>query len=469
MVNKEIIMSANHNLNSLPDQKKEAAQFYKNLFTLVGPTAIQNLLSAAISSADVIMLNFVGQSAIAAVNLASYIQFVLFIILTGLSSGMIMLTAQYWGKKDTFSIETIFGFAVKIAIISGILFGLAAFFFPSTLMKIFTNEEKLISIGADYLKIVSISFICLSISNVCQSIIKSIERVKTVTFITITAILLNISLNAVFIFGLFGAPKLGVIGVAIATSISRFVELILSLFFSSIIKELNLSIKCLFRKNYLLFKDFIHYTMPALGNEFIWGSGWAMYAVILGHLGEDIVAANSVVNVLRNLGTILCFGLAYGGAILIGKHMGANELDLAKRNASRLIKITSLSGIFGALLMLCSQPLLKIFADLTPLAASYMNYILVITSLSVIGAAANTVMICGVFRAGGDAKFGFIIDTIAMWGVSIPLGLIAAFVLKLHPLIVYTIIYLDEFEKIGFIIYHYKTGKWLKNITRNFS
>ena len=188
MVNKEIIMSANHNLNSLPDQKKEASQFYKNLFTLVGPTAIQNLLSAAISSADVIMLNFVGQSAIAAVNLASYIQFVLFIILTGLSSGMIMLTAQYWGKKDTFSIETIFGFAVKIAIISGILFGLAAFFFPSTLMKIFTNEEKLISIGADYLKIVSISFICLSISNVCQSIIKSIERVKTVTFITINAI-----------------------------------------------------------------------------------------------------------------------------------------------------------------------------------------------------------------------------------------------------------------------------------------
>ena len=119
--------------------------------------------------------------------------------------------------------------------------------------------------------------------------------------------------------------------------------------------------------------------------------------------------------------------------------------------------------------MLCSQPLLKIFADLTPLAASYMNYILVITSLSVIGAAANTVMICGVFRAGGDAKFGFIVDTIAMWGVSIPLGLIAAFVLKLPPLVVYTIIYLDEFEKIGFIIYHYKTGKWLKNITRNFS
>lgn len=456
------------NSQILPDQKVESKQFYKSLFTIVTPIAITNLLSAAVNSADIVMLNFVGQSAIAAVNLASYIQFILFIFLTGLSSGMIMLTAQYWGKKDTYTIETIFGMALKLALITGFIFSILSFFIPEKLMTIFTDDEKLISIGAEYLKIVSISYIFLAISNVLESIIKSIEHVKTITFITVTALLLNIFLNAVFIFGLFGAPKMEVKGVALATTISRIIETILCLIIGFRIKELRLRINCLFRKNIVLLRDFFRYTLPALGNECVWGIGWSMYAVILGHLGEDIVAANSVVNILRNLGTVLCFGMSYGGAILIGKYMGSNQLDLAKRNASRLTKITVVSGILGAIFMIACQPLLYKFADLSETASSYMNYILIISSLSVIGAAINTVLICGVFRAGGDAKFGFIMDIIAMWGVSVPLGLISAFVLKLPPLIVYTIIYLDEFEKIAFVIYHYKSGKWLKNITRDF-
>lgn len=457
------------NVISLPDQKQEAKTFYKSLATIVGPIAFQNLISAAVSSADVIMLNFVGQSAIAAISLASYIQFILFIFLTGLSSGMMMLTAQYWGKKDTHTIETLFGFAAKLSLAFGFLFGLMSFFMPEILMRIFTSEDELIQIGADYLRIVSVSFILMSLSNVYETTIKSIEHVKTVTAISVTALLLNIVLNAVFIFGWFGLPKMGVKGVALATTISRVVEFIICIIVTSRVKELKLKLECFFRRNALLFKDFIHYTLPALGNECVWGVGWSMYAVILGHLGQDIVAANSVVNVLRNLGSVMCFGMAYGGAILIGKYMGANELELAKRNASRLAKSTIFFGFLGSLFMIVCQPLLFKFADLTPQAVEYMKYIIYISALSLFGGSINTVLICGIFRAGGDAKFGFICDTIAMWAVSVPIGLICAFVLKLPPLVVYTIMYVDEFEKMAFIVYHYKSGKWLKNITRDFS
>lgn len=456
----------------LPDQKLEAKTFYKALATVVGPIAFQNLISAAVSSTDVIMLNFVSPDAIAAVNLASYIPFILFIFLTGLASGMIMLTAQYWGKKDTYTIETLFGFAAKLSAAFGLLFGLLSFFIPEFLMKIFTDDSDLIKIGADYLRIVSISFIFMSISNVYETTLKSIEHVKVVTIISVSALLLNILLNCLFIFEWFGLPNMQEEGVALATTISRAVEFILCLIIASRVKEVKLNISCFFRRNILLFKDFIHYTLPALGNECVWGVGWSMYAVILGHLGKEIVTANSIVNILRNLGSVMCFGMAYGGAILIGKHMGANELELAKRNASRLAKSTIFFGFLGAVFMIVCQPLMFMFAELSPepltqLTADYMRYIIYISALSLFGGSINTVLICGIFRAGGDSKFGFICDTIAMWLVSVPIGFIAAYFIK-DPLIVYTIMYVDEFEKMAFVVYHYKSGKWLKNITRDF-
>ncbi len=234
------------------------------------------------------------------------------------------------------------------------------------------------------------------------------------------------------------------------------------------IKVIRLTASTIFRRNKVLLADFFKYSMPALGNEIIWGAAFAMYAVILGHLGTDIVAANSVVNVIRNLATVLCFGMAYGGAILLGKEMGAGNLEKAKRNAQRLIKSTITAGIIAALVMICLKPLLFKMAELSPTATDFLTPLLYINCFSVIGAAINTVIICGVFRAGGDAKFGFITDTVIMWAVSVPLGFLCAFVLKLPPLAVYFILYLDEWEKMALVIHHYKSGRWIKNITRNF-
>ena len=456
-------------LNRLPNQRQEAIIFFKSLAKIVFPIALQNLISAAVSSADVVMLNFVGQKAIAAVSLASYIQFILFIFLIGLASGLTMLTVQYWGKKDTYTIETLFGFSLKLSVSFGLSFGILSFFVPELLMRIFTSEEPLIKIGAEYLRIVSVSYILMSISNVYQTVIKSVEHVKTVTAITVSALLLNILLNCVFIFGWLGFPKMGVKGVALATTIARIIEFALCIIIGSHVKELHLRWECLFRKNSILFKDFLRYTLPALGNECVWGVGWSMYAVVLGHLGQDIVAANSVVNILRNLGSIMCFGMAYGGAILIGKYIGADNLELAKRNASRLAKSTIFFGFLGSLFMILCTPLLYKFANLSLQALIYLKYVNYINALSLFGASINTVLICGIFRAGGDSKFGFILDTIAMWGVSVPLAFIIAFVLKLPPLVCFFIMYIDEYEKMAVIVYHYKSGKWLKNITRDFS
>lgn len=455
-------------MENLIDEKEERRSFYKSLWTIVAPIALQNLLSAAVGSADVIMLGYVGQNAIAASSLANYVQMIMFLFYIGLSSGVVMIAAQYWGKGDTHSIETIFGIGTKLSAIVGAVFGLSAIFAPRLLMKIFTDDEALIATGAEYLHIVGISYFLLSFSQIIQATLKSIERTQAVTAITTAALLLNILGNAIFIFGLFGAPKMGIRGVALATTISRVVELALCVIVIGRVKELKIRLECLFRKNLVLLKDFIHYSLPAIGNEVVWGAGFATYAVIMGHLGSDLVAANSLVNVLRNLATIVCFGMAYGGAILLGKQIGSGQYELAKRSASRLVKSTILAGVIGAVILAIARPLLFKMATLTPEATKMLTPLLYINSLSIIGATINTVLICGIFRSGGDAKFGFVLDTIAMWAISVPLGLLAAFVLHLPPVLVYFILYLDEFEKMPVNVIHYKSGKWLKNITRDF-
>lgn len=445
---------------------QEAKSFYKDLRNVVQPMAIQNLISSAVNSADVIMLGYIGQTAIAASSLAGNVAFILFMISTGLSSGLVMLGAQYWGKKDTDSIKTLLGIGLRICCTVEIIVALIAAIYPRILMLIFTKDPALIAEGCKYLRAASFSYVCLSFSQMFQAGFKSIERVKIVTITSTTSLFLNIGLNAVFIFGLLGVPKMGITGVGIATSIARFIEMVICFIYAGRQTDVKFSVTCVFRRNKLLTKDFIRYSMPAVGNELVWGAAFAMYSVIMGHLGEDIVAANSVVNTVRQLGSVLCFGMAYGGAIVVGKYMGAGDMEVAERNASRLARVTILSGVLGAILLLCTYPIIPYIADLNETAAHYRNVLLFINSYSLIGASINTVLICGIFRAGGDSKFGFIADTINMWCLSVPLGLIAAFVLKLPPLWVYFILFLDEFEKMPFVIRHYFKKGWLRNITR---
>lgn len=441
---------------------QEAKNFYKSLFHIVGPMAIQNLIVAAVTSADVIMLGYVGQTAIAASSLAGQIQFIIVMVATGLSSGLVMLAAQYWGKKDVQSIKILHGAALRISASFGIVFTIGAMFFPELLMKIFTNEEPLIKEGARYLRAVSLSYLFFSISQIFQAGFKSIERVKSVTIITTVALLLNIGLNAVFIFGF----KMGIIGVGIATTIARFIEMVLCIIYARTQKDVSFKISNIFTFNKVLNIDFIKFSLPALGNELVWGAAFATYSVILGHMGEDIVAANSVVNVIRQLASIMCFGMAYGGAVVLGKTMGSGDMELAERNAKRLVRSTILAGVAGSILLLCCFPIMPLLAELTPAAAHYRDLLMFINAFSITGAAINTVLICGIFRAGGDAKFGFIMDCISMWIVSVPLGLLAAFVFKLPPIWVYFILYLDEFEKMPVVVIHYLKKGWLKNITR---
>ena len=440
------------------------AQMYKLLIPLV----IQNLLNAAVSSSDVVMLNYVSQSSISAVSLAANYAQVLGSVFYGLGTGATLLCAQYYGKKDFRAIQAVQGIALRFSMVISAVFALAAFTVPQVLMRLFTNDAELISIGAGYLRIMGITYLCWGIIEVYMSVLRSIGRVTVCLALNIMTFFLNIALNAVFIFGLLGAPRLGAVGVAIATAASRVVELVGGFVVSALSKDVKLKLSEVFRRNKVLTGDFIRLALPALGNDVSWGVAFSMYSVILGHLGNDAVAANSIVVVIRNLTTTFCFAVAGAGGILLGNVMGTGDLDKAKKYASEVVKMTVISGAFGGVILIAAIPLVLRFASasLTDTAMGYLRVMLWINSYYIMGAAVNTSLIAGVFRAGGDTRFGLICDSIDMWCYAVPLGFLAAFVLKLPVLWVYFLLCTDEFVKWPWVLRHYRSSAWAKNITR---
>ena len=440
--------------------------FYRQMFKLAIPIIIQNLLSAAVNSSDVIMLNYVGQSAISAVSLAANYSNILFMVYYGLGTGASLLCAQYFGKKNMQAIHAVEGIALRFSLAISALVALAAFTMPKRMLLLFTSDQELIAIGSSYIRIMGITYLCWGVTEIYLAILRSIGRVTISMTLNMLAFGLNILLNAVFIFGLFGAPKLGVTGVAIATASSRLIQLIACVIVSLLSKDVKLNPAYMFIRSKTLLNDFIHLSLPALGNDLSWSVAFSMYSVILGHLGTEAVAANSLVTVVRNVGSVFCFAIASAGTILLGRVMGQGELEKSKSYASRMLKMTVVAGAVGGVIVLAVTPFVLRFASLNDTAMHYLEYMLLINSYYIMGSAVNTALIAGVFRAGGDTKFGLICDTIDMWVYAVPLGFFAAFVLKLPVLWVYFLLCTDEFVKWPWVIRHYRKGEWAKNITR---
>ena len=446
----------------------EKQRYRRRLFALALPIVIQNLLSSAVNSMDVVMLNFVGQDAISAVSLASQYATILFMVFYGLGTGVTMLGSQYYGKGDKESIKTVEGIALRFSVIVSIIFFMGTLFIPEVMMRIFTEDGELIRLGAEYLRYVGIAYLCWGVIEVYLSTLRSLGRVQIAMILNVMAFSLNIVFNAVFIFGWCGMPKMGAAGAALGTSCSRMIELIGCIIVSCRSDDIKMDLSYMFRKNALLFQDFCHMALPALFNDIIWGVAFSMYSVILGHLGSDAVAANSLTTVIRNFGTVMCFGVASAGGIFLGQLIGEDKIEESIKAAREVMWFTLISAACGAVIILAATPVVLHLASLSDTAMGYLRGMLLINVYYIFGPAVNTTLIAGVFRAGGDSAYGFKVDIIDMWCYAVPLGLLNAFVLKLPVMWVYFFMCTDEFVKWPWVIRHYLSGSWARNITRDF-
>ena len=441
--------------------------FYRNVFALVVPMALQNLINVGVTAIDVVMLGKVGETALSGSSLAGQIQFIMMLLFFGITSGATVLTAQYWGKKDTRTIEKILGMGLSVSLVVAAAFTIVALLIPETLMRIYSSDAEVITEGARYLRIVGLSYLCIAVTQVYLNIMRSIERVLIATFVYFMSLVVNVVVNALLIFGLCGFPKLGIVGAAIGTLCARITETVIVLVYARTRnRDVRIRLYDMFHIDRVLLRDYMVYAMPVVLNELMWGLGSSANTAVIGHMGSAAVAANSVAQVARQLATVVVFGISNATAIYLGKTIGERQILHARAYAKRFVGLSLLLGTIGGGIILLAAPVARANLELTEQAKQYMNFMFFVMSYFTIAQSVNTTMVVGVFRSGGDTRFGLIMDVSTMWGCSILIGAVAAFVLHASVPVVYVILMSDELIKIPICVYRYRTYKWLNNVTR---
>ena len=443
------------------DERKRSLR--KEIVRLALPIALQQFMTALVGACDAIMLGKLSQDAMSAVSLATQVTFVFNLFMFAFMAGENMFVAQYYGKGDYTGISQVFSLVTKICGCIAVVFLAGTLFFPEQLMRILTNEETLIVLGSEYLRVIGISYVFSGIAQTFLAIMKNCGAVNMSTLINGVMVILNIVLNAVFIFGLSGFPKMGIKGAALATVLATVVQFLWSVgYVLCRIRAVKFSLRSCEKK---LFGRFWQKTVPLLINNLAWGIGFSMYSVIMGHLGTDAVAANGIANISKNLVVCFCLGLGNAGSIIVGNRLGADRLQEAKEVGETLTKTAIIAGIVSGLVLIALSPFITKMVDLTPTARGYLQKMLLISSYYIAGKSVNCMTIGGIFAAGGDSKFGMLCDSVTLWCIIVPLGCICAFILKLPVMVVYFVLNLDEIIKLPVVYKHYKKYKWIKNLT----
>lgn len=445
-------------------QKDE--NFRKELFVLAVPFALQALLSSLVGASDALMLGRLSQDAVSAVSLANQISFVMSLFTSGIVGAASALCAQYYGKGDDDMVRKLLSMAIRFSFLISVVFFALAFFIPEQLMMIFTNETELIHIGASYLRIVSFSFVFMGMSQCYFMLMKMDGRAKVSVYISVATVLVDMVIDFFLIYGIGSVPALGADGSAYSTIVVEIVAFIWVVAASFEKGRIHPTLKSLTFFSADLEKDMLKIEIPMWGSALAWGLSIAAHSSIIGHLGRDMAAAYAVTNVATSLVQCLSHGFASGFGIMIGGLLGKNELEKAKNYGHRSWIVAAIIGFVNIVLVAVTGSLVYIFYVLEPAAKHILIIMIAYNMLYMFAYSFNTIFTCGVFPAGGDAKYDAISVFIATWCIAIPLSILGAFVFHWPAIVVYFVMCFDEIGKFPFLIPRYKQYIWLKNLTR---
>ena len=440
--------------------------FYSRLRTLALPIALQSLMLASVAAGAALMLGRVAQEEMTAVSLATQIQFVQNMFLGAITGAGAILGAQYYGKGDRRTIGELFGLMLRFCGLISLLFFAACELAPGALMRFFAHDETLIEIGSAYLRIAGWSYLITGVSQCYLTAMKVTDHVPASVWISCSAVVANIALNAVFIFGLMGAPRMNARGAALATTLSRVIELALCLVLCAKPGYVRPAWRSVLRGRKGLTGDFGRQCLALMGGSLFWGVGFTSYTAIMGHMGVDAAAANSVAAVVRDLICCACNGIGAAAGIIVGNELGAGRLELGKAYGIKLKNISWVVGFISTGIVLALAPLVVNMVILTDEARNYLTGMMVIMAIYMIGRCVNTVTINGVLDGGGDTIFDMYSLAVCMWGIAIPLALLGAFVFHWHVLVVYACTCVDEVGKLPWVMLRFRKYKWVKDLTR---
>jgi len=453
--------------------RKEPA-FYKSVFSLALPIALQSLITIGVNMLDTIMVGELGEEALSASSLANSFIGIYHIFCMGLGMGASVLVSRFWGMKVAHKDEEEAARALKqticlmlrLALILAGLFALVTLIMPATLMKMYTTDQQIIKLGSIYFKWSVLTYFFLGTSLVTTIVLRSVGQVRFPLFVSIGAFFVNLLANYTFIFGKFGAPRMEIAGAALGTLIARLFEaaMILGyLFFRD--KKILFRVRDLFMKTSSLLSEYIRISIPVLISDGILALGNNSVAMVIGHLGASFVAANAITSVTQQLSTVVIQGVSQAGAIVTGQTLGKEGREKTMDQGWMFFGLgLGLGAISALFIMLSSGPIISYYnisEETSHIARQLMNSI----SLIIIFQAANSIMTKGVLRGGGDTKMLMVTDNVFLWVVSIPLGILAGFVFKLPAFWIYFCLKSDQVIKTIWCLFRLKSEKWIKKIS----
>ena len=429
--------------------------------------AMQNLISFAVNLADNIMIGSYSQTALSGVAMVSQVQFMLQMIVLGIGSGITVLGAQYWGKQQTEPIRKVTSAGMTLAISVGLLFTVGTFLFPRQTLSILTNEQAVITEGVKYMKILCWSFILYALTNTLLYSLRSVETVRIGFVVTLTALVINVFLNYCLIRGNLGFPEMGVEGAAIATLISRVAEfLIVVLYVCLGDKKICWKPMDMFRLDKKLFRDYIRVGLPVILSESVWGFAMTAQTAILGRLGDNTIAANSIATTIFQVISVITYASCTTSGVLIGKTVGEGDIPRVKAYTKTLQILYLFIGVAtGATLWFSKDLVLSLYDSITPEAHALAVQFIGVLSLTVIGTSYQVACLTGIVTGGGDTKFVLINDLIHQWLIVIPMSYLAAFVFGAPMWVTFLCLKADQILKCFVAIVKVNRYRWIHALT----
>lgn len=445
----------------------ENKEFVNSFVKLLIPITLQNVISYALSMADTVMVGAIGEAELSAVSLANQPFGIFWAVMFGFISGGSILISQYWGKRDVKNINRITGFILLLVTCVAVILTALCLFLPSSIMSIYTDDKLLIEIGTKYLRVISLSYITTGISTVSLGLLRCTEQATAPLVINCCSLALNTLLNYMFIFGKLGAPNLGVTGAALATVIARLFEFVAAITFIFVLDKRKIfKLRQMIRFKVVIIKEYLRYGAAALINDVVWGVGISVHAMIIGRLGSAAVAAYTATNLAERFAFIVIGGFGSAVAVLIGKELGAGNIEQSKKYSKYIMRIALGVGLTFAVLSISLTPVfIKVF-DFSTDTASIARFMIIVMALVVVTKCINYTVGVGLLRSGGDTKFMAILDICGLYLISIPLGFIAAFFFKAPAYIVYLALMTDELIKVPIYLKRYLSYVWARNITK---
>lgn len=430
------------------------------------PITLQSLITFAINMMDTVMVGQLGEIPLSAVSISGQIFFVTTILCFGISGGGAVLTSQYWGKNDKESVSKTLSLILKINIIMGIIVMLLSIMIPGTLLRLYNNDARVIDEGISYLRTAALMYPLFCITTGIAIIFRTVSQIKISVIANCAAFVLNVFFNWVLIFGYLGMPKLGLRGAAIATVIARFVECIIMvsyLLFKD--KKIKFKISQLFKFDKLIFKQYLKSGINILISDAILVAGLTSLTMILGRLGPEMIAANSICSIVIQLSTITISGIGNSGLVIIGNTIGEGNIEKAKKLSKKFLVISIITGIIAAVIISLTKHIAVDFYNVGQTTKEIAYKLMDGAAFIVIFQVPSVVLTKGILRGGGDTKFLLLADVIFLWILSIPLGMIAAFWLKLSPALIYICLKSDEIIKSIWCTFRMFGNKWIKDVT----